>query len=267
MNILPFITVFLLVFALLSSSFFVNVKELLTEKKAYTTYMAELRLARDKKQIDLYEKTKRRHRKKPNPAKQKKEMPYISPRTRVKNRPASKLNLYRLLSEPKPSKTLQKSFSKLLSNLYGDKLSEQELTLLQKTLTKRGHHLLEKAMKKGNEITEFSLTDLLDVSNPTHYKILRGTHKYTLTEGIVPLETFVFFEKGPSPLQINLASPELLQLLFGQEKAKKILAKEKKEKRGLKLQEFQAIVSDQYFSAKWIQTSTKQRKAVSGAKS
>lgn len=259
MNILPFITVFLLVFALLSSSFFVNVKELLAEKNAHTAYMTELRLSRDKEQITLYEKTKRRHRKKPSPSKQKKEMPYISPRSRVKNSSASKLNLYRLLSEPKPPKTLQKSFSQLLNNLYGSKLSKQELTLLQKTLTKRGHHLLEKAMKKGEEIAEFSLTELLDVSNPTHYKILRGTHKYSLTEGVVPLETYVVFEKGPSPLRINLASPELLQLLFGHEKAKKILDKEKKEKRGLKLQEFQAIVSDQVFSSMWIQTSTKSK--------
>ena len=261
MNIIPFITVFLLVFALLSSSFFVNVKELLTEKKAHTTYMAELRLARDKEQIALYEKTKRRHLKKPNPSKEKKEMPYISPRTRAKNRPASKLNLYRLLSEPKPPKTLQKTFSQLLTNLYGANLSQQELAHLQKSLIKRGHHLIEKAMKKGEEISEFSLTDLLDVENPIHYKILRGTHKHSLSEGVVPLKTFVVIEKGPSPLQINLASPELLQLLFGPEKAKKILDKEKKEKRGLKLQEFQTIVSDQIFSAMWIQTSTRQQRA------
>ncbi|MDX8430817.1 MAG: hypothetical protein SNF33_03305 [Candidatus Algichlamydia australiensis] len=260
MNILPFITVFLLVFALLASSFMSGVGEITSTAKAHREYMADMRAERNKIETQLYEKTKRKHRKKPpSPGlkKEKRERPYISARIRAKNSDFAKFNLFRLISETQTPKTLDQAFSNLLHKLYSGAIPSHEIELLKKKILQRGQQKLKKAAKKGEEIDFFELTELLNVEDPASYKILRGTHKHDLTTGIMPLGEFVYFDKTSSPLYINLASPELLLLLFGEEKMQKILFKEQKLKRGLKRQEFQEIIPEKLFSSMWLQTSQK----------
>ncbi len=246
MNILPFISVFLLVFALLSSSFLGNVKEIVQTSSAHKNYMAEERALRNEIQSTLYKRGKQAHKK---PQKEKKDS-RAPVRRRIGSSKEAKLNLFSLINETPSPKELEKVFTQLLQTLYGEKLSSEELAAVHKQMAGRGHALIKAAKKKGEVLKKFELTDLLDVEDPIAYKLLRGTHQFDLEQrvGIVPLGELIYFEKRRRVLYRKLAPPALLSLTLGKEKTAKILAKEKMEERALTLGEFQSIAPD-----KWLQ--------------
>ena len=61
------------------------------------------------------------------------------------------------------------------------------------------------------------------------YKMLKGTNQYQVASkrGIAPMEDFFILDKTPA-IHFHNASPSLLEVLFGEKMALKILSEEKK---------------------------------------
>ena len=252
MNILFFVSSFLVILSFLCASTFHTVASFESEKIGFLGNMTGLRQTRNKWQNKLFvDATKA-----PNPqAAAINKIPkiikeYKSHRDTTIPYQYSKLNIADLLNTESSSKLLQKTVSNLLKNLYGHApfIKESGLEHFEEILTKE----MIKSGKKNKAVS--TLQDLSPESEPLkslYYKILKGSGDYNLKKnlGYPPLSDFLFLdEKERKPIYFHFASYHLLLALLGKDLADEILEKEESKskisggKRTLTEEEFKALL-------------------------
>ena len=126
------------------------------------------------------------------------------------------------------SHPLYEPLATLLRNLYQERVFKQ-----QNAPPGVEYTLIPLMIQKMNDLpSSRNLADLMP-SDPflqnLYYKMLRGTNRYSLQEGIPPLSHFLSLEKSDKVIHLNHASEPILEALFGGKITKEILEKEKQQ--------------------------------------
>lgn len=230
MNILFFVSSFLVILSFLCASTFHTVASFESEKTSFLGNMVGLRETRNKWQAKIFVDATRA----PTPqAAAKDKIPkiltdYKSHRKKRIPSQYSKLNIADLLSNESSSKLLQKTVSVLLKNLYGNTrfIKESGVEHFEEALVKE----MIKVGKKNKVLSD--LQELTPESEPLktlYYKILKGSGDYDLEkrQGYPPLSDFLFIDgKERKPIYFHFASYPLLEALLGEDLAGEILEKE-----------------------------------------
>lgn len=228
MNVLPFVSAFLLIFAICSYSFVHNVRSAVEE---WIHFRASHRISRKffAKCADEIYKT---HRGKDLHPSRKSSQPvetavYHSPRDAFNKKSQTKINLRPLIAEGNHKK-LEAIICSLLEKLYF--FAFPEMKELEKEILK----ILVKALKEHPECTRFDqLLPYLPKENYSFfYKLIRGTQNYKIytTIGYPPIGDFISLEKmQPSepPIHFCHASRPILEATFGMNIAPLIINEEK----------------------------------------
>lgn len=237
MNILPFVSILILVISLTISSFFHGYKETSFLKLGSLGTINAHRLARNSS-----EETRLASYKKTLPEEVVNKTPR-KPRNTKKNSPQSfrekitdnsKLNLLPLIREDLP--LLEPVFARLLEEIYAHTNLFQEYKYEKENLST----LLAKSILQTAKTIPvdklFAFEDIVLPQKELHdlwYKMLKGTPDYPSLGGWPPISQFVLLKetKKPSVLSGRKASIPLLKAFFGEEITTAILAKEKEENR------------------------------------
>ncbi|MBM3184508.1 MAG: hypothetical protein FJZ64_04305 [Chlamydiae bacterium] len=240
MNILPFVTILILVISLLISSFFQGHKESSLSKLGLTGVTEAYRLARNSKQEDLLRKVKNLPEEK-----QKGTKKYF--RERITDN--SKFNFSPLLKEENPF--LEEVLQNFLERIYH----------CPKGFSKA---LIESA-KANPGFTSF---EELSMPQPEFhalwYKMLKGSPNYPDAGEWPPFSHHLILRDEKEVIVIRKASLFLLQAFFGEEIAEAIVAKEKEPDRGKKIQisdkELKEILTEHEFPKEHLVYTTHQHK-------
>lgn len=240
MNVLPFVAIFLTILATLSYSFLDKSKTLLYEKEVALSYMSVERKFLKNLHKEAFRKAPKKKTSEPTvvtPSSSFDTQLEIDPLLSPRGDSLSKMNLFPLFIENCPGEIL--TLSQNLFKILYDKAPFLESTTANETLK----NLLKSVIavgkekialcKEGNqELAALTLSDFYPKNQKEHalfYKILKGTHVYTLqNEGYPPLQDFFFFkeEQSPKVLHFPSLSPAMLEVVFGKEESLCILTKE-----------------------------------------
>lgn len=225
MNILPFVTVFLVVLSILAFSSLKDFKIFSLDSKALIGYFEAKRHLRNLSVETYYKKLPKKSLVK----KEKKEpTENVSAPTNYRESKAyfEKINLTALLESPE-DKLLKKAFANLFESLYG----HAALLSSEKEVSGFVDNLVE-AEKDSSEPIEFLKLYLDDGNfNKAFYKMLKGTKTFNLEtkEGYPPLEDMFSLEiKDQKAFAFHSLPKSFLQALFGDSVARGILAEEAK---------------------------------------
>jgi hypothetical protein len=236
MNILPIVFAFLIIFSFLTFGFIQDHAHAILSEKSFKSFYDTSRIASNAVAQKLYKRIKS-----PPPLPNPSEKPAAStkPVTARKKQQSlrevfppldnSKLNLmplFALQTEPK-NHPLYEICASLLHVLYEESLFKQtkqeglEYDLL--------NAMIKTYRTKGNIKTLSDLYPDAPHLKPIFYKMLKGTNQYNAASksGIAPMEDFFILDKTPA-IHFACASRFLLEALFGEKIALKILAEEKK---------------------------------------
>lgn len=229
MNVLPLVSVFLMIFAICSYTFVHKIRTVIEAKTHLSSsYRITRQFASNTNRI-MYQKY--RAVKSPTPKKQKSSGPknssYHSPRDAFNKREEMKLNLRTLLTK-NDNKEIERISLRLLENLYflaPFYRKELEYEILQTLLA---------ALKNHPDCIRFEelLAFIPKEKYPLFYKLIKGTQTYQVytTKGYPPLGDFFSLEKlkpSEKPIQFCHASRPLLEAIFGQTLAPLIINEEK----------------------------------------
>ncbi len=240
MNILPFVTILILVIALTISSFFGGFKESSFAKIGSTGLINAYRLARNSSEETRLENfastlpkpAKDNTEKKPSPPKVKKNREKSFRENITDN---SKFNLTPLLKEDDPF--LEEVFANYLLEIYQNTHLASDYKYDKKALPKLLAKEIVQAIKKLPSATEsLEFEKIILASKSLHdiwYKMLKGSPSYPNNGGWPPIGHFIVLieTKEPTVICATKASIPLLKAFFGEEITTAILTKEKEEER------------------------------------
>ena len=225
MNILPLVLSALFIFACASTAFFRQRQATYWEQRSYLGYMSAERKARRTLASTAYQKAKKKKGLQEKTTKaittKKKQGPYTAQHERTQLTEFSKLNIASLLKGHEEA--LYEVTARLLRLLYQDHAFFKEARG-----EKIEYRILDGLLQKAQATPEAcNLADLFPEDNAlkqTFYKMLKGTHN-----AYPPLGEYLEFDpsNGAKPVRFFFASIPLLQALFGQEGAAKIIQEEK----------------------------------------
>lgn len=223
MNILPLVTAFILLFALGSYTLVHQFRAAVLERLHFNASMKIQNTLSNSVQESEYDSYKgvSRNSKEHHPKKEEKPQVYYSPRKRFNPYKESKLNLRSISSDPKAEKVALALFQNLYEywTPYNEKLGKQLFDQMGKIL------------KEHPKIETFEeLLPYITIEQERIYKLIKGTHKYTLgtTEGYPALGTFFTLDsKMGKPINFSLASKPLLVALFKESIAHQICEAER----------------------------------------
>lgn len=233
MNILPFISFFLIIIA----GFFIAIQSM-GESACHRSLLllgefhAE-RLARNRIQRYLFETMKGTNSevisKHPKERKQDREVSYHRAFKRLSEK--HKVNIYSLLQTPNPESADLYSFSvQLLTALYShcDFYNDRFPKAIFQCLLEAG----KRALEPDNSLNIVQIMSSIFIGLDSHilYQVLRGTNYYNVEkrEGIPPLLDFftISSDKRHKPLYFPLLRKVYLHVAFGEKCSRAILAEE-----------------------------------------
>ncbi|MBM3193975.1 MAG: hypothetical protein FJZ59_07080 [Chlamydiae bacterium] len=234
MNILPFVTILILVISLTISSFFSGYKECSFAKLGTTGLIHAYRLARNSSEESRLLKFASALQKSDGKEKEK-ELPKVR---KTKNKSFrenitdnSKFNLYPLTQKDCPP-FLEEVFTNLIKEIYSEtdllKDYKYDLQAFPKLLTKELLSVL-RARNKGDSI-EFESIILPNASlHEIWYKMLKGTHSYPDKGSWPSIKQFVLFKESKEKKVISARKAAIcvLKAFFGEKITHTILEKEK----------------------------------------
>lgn len=241
MNILPFVTILILVIALTISSFFGGFKESSFAKIGSTGLINAYRLARNSSEetrllnfastLSKPPKDKDKAEKKPSPPKVKKNREKSFRENITDN---SKFNLTPLLKEDDPF--LEEVFANYLHEIYQNTNLASDYKYDKKALPKLLAKEIVQAIKKLPSTEPLEFEKIILTSKSLHdiwYKMLKGSPSYPNNGGWPPIGHFIVLieTKEPTVICATKASIPLLKAFFGETITAAILTKEKEEER------------------------------------
>lgn len=250
MNVLPFVSAFILIFALCSYAFVHNVTSAIEERVHYSAFQ---RISRAYDSVCINERFKQFKAVKKNQSPKSKQTkslsdtPYKSPRERMNKLPEMKCNL-RALLDPTHSKTLLPLAQNMVRRLYF--LTPFYYPDLEKEILTQ----IVEALKQHPDCASFEelSSHLPPEKMPLYYKLIKGTgiYKVSTTTGYPPLGDFFTIRKGKgAPIHFCFCSAEILEEAVGSRLARLIKEEEKKKweddhkHRPLSKAEFERIAS------------------------
>ncbi len=228
MNLLPFVTLILIILGLFSLSQFQGIVAQKKENQIYLAYFKGLRETRNKKEKDAYKQTRagKNKNQQNEPSKNiKKQKTYF--REKRVGWEMGKLNLSTLTKEPHKYSTLETVASEYVKQLYG----HAEFFQRRKDFSKELIQALIEAYKKEDSMTPFHEIIFKDPElQEIFYKMVRGTHTYDLEKnvGYPPFgEMFTFKQSDRPPMNYHYANQSFLSVYFGKNFTKAFVALEK----------------------------------------
>lgn len=239
MNLVLFVTIFLLIFGAISHSYFESYHKFQLEARTIQTYLTSMRLLRNK----IEQRNSKRLKKTAKESLPTSPSHATSPTTPSWNRnyyppnKDGKISLFPLMEVGKSSPLLYKIVLDYLHRLYRHTsfYKADLMKPLLDALIQRGLQL----QHSGEPVTFTALYPKEKNLHDLYYKLLRGTNKYTTKSpsspqnepisliGIPPFTDFFSLEKKR---QVSISFPfaplVLLEVLFGQESTQAIYNKE-----------------------------------------
>ncbi len=235
MNVLPFVSIFLIVIALFSVSSLKDYKLSLSKKKILTGSLQVERLLRNKLYEKTYKRVPEKNLKEIDPTKALTRAPSTknkSSRTFSREEPRRfvKFGLLLLLEQEHPE--LEALYAKVISRLYQnhERFTKVNFSKLLKEMISSGKDTLE--LKSIEDISFLDLYPKDSVLAKAYYKMLSGTHEYLLGKpfGYPALtEIFSLDKTEQKPIAFGGLNSFFLETFFGSEAALAILDKEKSE--------------------------------------
>lgn len=236
MNILPFVSIFLVLLASLSYSLLDTSKTLVYEKEVALSHMKIERQLLRRLHREAFKKIPKKPQESPSsPAE---DTPQHSPDISPRETALSTMNLFPLLQE-QLAPDFEQIFARLLKILYGPSLSalqenlDTTLSHLTKSILQQGRKKLASYKEENKDPATLSLVDLYPQTPVEHtlfYKMLKGTHDYDcISEGYPPLEAFFCLntDRAQKIFHFPSLSPLMLTAVFGEQAAQIIFEKEK----------------------------------------
>lgn len=220
------VIVFLWVFGALSLTFVREGKNFVSLEALILRHHATERGVNNALAIRVYDKIKRPKSGKGDSQKRKN---YHSNRDLSPPLDGSKLKLVPLLKHIGSQKEhpLYHLLAQFLSLLYQERLFSK-FSSIQKVEYQITDFLLEQkdSLKKEEDLTSImpKNPELAEI----YYRMLRGTSHYSPSEGFPPLLDYLSMQEQALPISLPLASPPLLEALFGKKIKNKILSEEEK---------------------------------------
>lgn len=251
MNVLPLVSVFLILFAIASYTFLHSVKATIQENFHYKGALAVERTFASKVQDELYKNQKGdKEEKRENPSKKDDSATFVSHRDSLRFPNSSKLNIRPLFTE-EGNPQLEKVALALLTGLY------QGTSIYTEGMQREILDVIIHTSKNNPNVQTFEelLTKIPDNNVPLFYKLIKGTQVYHLSErkGYPPLGDYISLDgKSNKRKSINFyrASRPVLSALFGEKLTELIIAEEKRKwdvdhkKKFLKKEELQAFLTE-----------------------
>lgn len=251
MNVLPLISVFIILFALGSYTFFHSVKATFQENFHYKGALAVERAFASNVQEEFYESQngKASDEKEETESKKNENKAFESHRDNLKFPESSKLNIRHLFTD-EGNPLLEKVALTLLRELY------QDTTIYTPDLEREVLHLIVATAKVHPSINSFEelLMKLPDSKVPLFYKLIKGTQIYKLKtrQGYPPLGDFISLDgKSNKRKSINFykAKRPVLSALFGETLTGQIIGEEKRKweaerKKFLTREQLQAFLAE-----------------------
>lgn len=230
MNILPLIFTFLIVFSCLCLTFFREMKSFLLVESALSGFRRTERVVDNTLARKNYRKMKANSsQKKKTVPKRKNQSAYASRRTMSPPLEESKFNLGAIAKSETLLQThpLYEPLANFLRILYQRRVFDQT-----PKVERPEYQLLEAIVKKLQKFPDADSFAELCPDDPKlktlYYKMLKGTNQYSPGKnGIPPLADFFSLKKNTKAVNLNFASPSLLEALFGDEVSEEILKMER----------------------------------------
>lgn len=239
MNLIPFVTILLIILSLFSLSHFKSSASLAQEKTLYTDYFHSLRNVRNKREHTCYKEARKRlhhtprlttspSKKPSNPNKQT-ESPLFNPVDRHLLYPTGCLNLSSLVDNPTAYPQLKIIATRYLIAIY----SHASFFPKDPSFT---HQLIEQLVHIQTMHKEpLPLHTVILPDATTHkifYKMLKGTHTYHLTNkvGYPPLHKLLTFDttkERRAPINFAVANIILLECVLGKHATERLLSLER----------------------------------------
>ncbi|MEX0961606.1 MAG: hypothetical protein WDZ28_01965 [Simkaniaceae bacterium] len=240
MNLIPFVTLFLFIFSLITFGYQNHFKTTVIELTAHKGFMEADREARKKREIltfDTFKKQNKKRKKTPpskkasrSRSRQKKGANFINPHNDFNPR-LSALNLGSLLTPSEASKYLESSSLNYFQTLYQNLAEEDVLKTLFYQILLKAKKLSNKAKEKGKALSQIPFFDIeIEENQKTYFKMLKGTRRYCIeeNEGYPPLdEAFLIDLRKKTLFQYGYAPAPLLQSFFGIPLFEEMIKKEK----------------------------------------
>lgn len=251
MNLLPFVTFFLILFSLGSLLLLQERKASISESKSYMGYLnIDRQMLMREAESDFAKLTikKKKEDPKSSPPKKKPRSFALNHRTKICVHPYSTVDIGPLAKKENP--LLYETAAKLIRVLY-------EKTSLWREEKDWEYHLLDHILESVKKNPNMNSLNQLSFSDPnlgeTFYKMIKGTQTYTLmaSEGYPPLGNYLSLgEKNEKQaIRFCFSSYPVLIALFGQEIADTIIVEEtakrsenKNKYAPLKKEELQALL-------------------------
>jgi hypothetical protein len=240
MNILPFVTILILVISLTISSFFGGYKECSFAKIGSNGLISAYRLARNSSEETRLLKFASTLQKSDGNQKEKSnELPKVR---KTKNRTFrenitdnSKFNLYPLI-QGDPSPFLEEAFTNLLKELYLDTDLANEYKYDKKALPKLLTKELLQVLRNLPEGSAIEFDNIVLPNPQLHalwYKMLKGTKGYPEKGSWPSIKQFVILKetKDKKVISARKAAIPVLKAFFGEKITEAILEKEKEPER------------------------------------
>lgn len=214
MNLLPLVTTFILLFSIATYSFFHHTQNSLAIKKETSIAFMEQEKRNNAIQKSLYKKQKGKILELKESSSPKKSKKFKSTRDEFPPTPKQKLSLRPLLTKNPPER-LQTIALNLLKNLY------QKAPFYHPGWEKQVLEKIMATLKEHPKIDSFEelYAHLPQEELPLFYKLLKGTHHYTLYEnkGYPPLPYYLRLDKknGGKALHVRTAVRPVLEAAFG----------------------------------------------------
>lgn len=226
MNLLPFVTFFLILFSLSSLLLLQERKASISELKGHAGHLnIERHLLTRAAEKDFSKLGTKKKTKTEESKKKKKKNVAVNHRTKTCVHPHSKINIGPLVTKEHP--LLYKAAANLIRVLY----EKTSLWKEEKDWEYRLLDLLLKNIKSDPDLKSFNALSFKDPElGETLYKMVKGTQIYTLmtSEGYPPLGNYLALgEKNVKhAIRFRFSSYPVLIALFGQETADKIIEEE-----------------------------------------
>lgn len=220
MNILPFVSGFILLFAIGSYTFVHQFRAMNWEKKSYFGALQVERDYANRPARALYHSYKGEELHKKEKTASPKEEKFLSPRDTTNPCPEAKLCLQPLIAKEDP--TVRSMAISLVKVLY---------EIPKKVDAEQVVDIVVKVARKNPKVEDFP--QLLCCLEPEEaallYPLIKGTHQYKLRtkEGYPPLGDFFLLKGRKKSVNFSYATRPLLIALFGERIGAQVIAKEK----------------------------------------